>query len=160
MDAASQNWGTTMALLGRQLIIHHAPVALAQSADAPGGTKTGDINLDNILKLIPADVVAIYVAAKGLQVAPIAGLAWPALLFWLCLLVCVVLRIMATRPANGGGVNWILVGVTALAFFVWAHAVSDVGPGPVIAQFYGAAAGVIATLLGLVAPKLVPAEPG
>lgn len=32
-------------------------------------------------------------------------------------------------------------------------------PGPIIADFYGSIAGVIAMLFAVVAPKLVPAEP-
>jgi hypothetical protein len=50
-----------------------------------------------------------------------------------------------------------LIIVTTLAFFVWAHAVNDVGP--VIASFNGSVAGFVAMLLGLFAPLVVPSQP-
>lgn len=143
-----------MALL--DLTIRRAPVALADDAGG-GGPKNGDISLSNILKLIPGDVVAIYLATKGLTVAPILGVTWPTLLFAVCIITAIGLRWSAASTA-AGGFNWQLLLVTAVAFFFWAHAVSETGP--VIAELKGSAAGAVAALLGLFAPKFVPAEPG
>jgi hypothetical protein len=145
-----------MRFLGNGLVIHHTPVAQAQNAGEGGGTPTGDINLSNILKLIPGDIVAVYLAGKGLVHSDVAGMPWPNFLFWLCLLACLVLRYFLTKRAPGG-VNWILIAVTILAFFIWAHAVNDVGP--VIASFNGSAAGIVAMLYGLIAPVAVPSQP-
>jgi hypothetical protein len=146
-----------MNFLGNGLVIHHTPVALAQDAGPGGGTPTGDINLSNILKLVPGDIVAVYLAGKGIVHSDVASIAWPTLLFWLCLLACVLLRFLVTKRAPGG-VNWVLIIVTSVAFFVWAHAVNDVGP--VIAGFNGSVAGIVAMLLGLFAPVAVPSQPG
>lgn len=147
-----------MDFFGSGLVLRRPRVATFQDAEgggAPPPRKTADINLSNILKLIPADVVAIYLAGKGLKDV-ILGIEWPVFLFWLCVLVCVVLRFLATRAAPGG-VNILLIVVTVVAFFVWAHAVNDVGP--VIASFHGSAAGFVAMLIGLFAPAVVPAQP-
>ncbi len=145
-----------MGFLGNGLVIHYTPVALAQGA-GEGGTPTGDINLSNILKLIPGDIVAVYLAGKGIVHANVAGMTWPTLLFWLCLIGCAILRYFLTKRAPGG-VNWLLIIVTTLAFFIWAHAVNDVGP--VIVSFNGSVAGIAAMLFGVVAPVVVPSQPG
>jgi hypothetical protein len=144
--------GSFLKRAGSGLVLSRKPApATAQDAGAGGGgSKTGDINLSNILKLIPGDVVAIYLAGKG---APID----PALLFWLCLAVCFVLRCVLTRQAEGN-VNWMFAIVTSAAFFVWAHAVNE-SAGPVFADFKGSAAGIVAMLVGLFAPLVVPAKP-
>ena len=138
-----------MALFGKQLTISGQGVAVFQSAGNGGGGQVtnrgqGTINLDNILKLIPGDVISLYMTGIGLSFGgaalgaqagaapvPIAfGLTWPTLCFAICLVACLVLRIVASTPDpfRLSEVNWGLVIVTGLAFFIWAHAVSDRGP--------------------------------
>jgi hypothetical protein len=143
-----------MAFLGDGLVIRYKPGA---AAAVPGKTQTGDFNLSNILKLIPGEVVAVYLASKGAFDGVYWGQKWPFWLCWICLIVCFLLRYVATMKSPGG-VNWPLILVTTAAFFIWAHAVSDTA-GPVIAGFYGAAAGTLATVFGALAPKVVPAQP-
>jgi hypothetical protein len=146
--------------LSHGLVLHRKQQpAKAEDAGTSGGggPKTGDINLSNILKLIPGDVVAIYLAGKGAPIDPIGNVAWPVLLFWLCLIACFGLRCFLTRQASGS-VNWMFAIVTTIAFFVWAHAVNE-DAGPVIATFKGSGAGIVAMLLGLFAPVVVPAKP-
>jgi hypothetical protein len=127
---------------------------------APSGAKNGEITLTNIVKLIPGDVVAIYLAAKGAQpdATIVLGMKWPMFLAILCTLVCLLLRYLATRTRPEGA-NWALVVVTGLAFVIWAHALYPTAPGPIFGSFYGSIAGIVAMLFGIVAPKLVPAEP-
>lgn len=134
-----------------------APATATPSAPAAKG---GDINLANIVKLIPGDVIAIYLAAKGavLDTTTVMGMKWPMFLALLCTLVCCLLRFLATR-SRPEGANWWLVGVTGVAFLIWAHALYPSAPGPIISDFFGSIAGIVAMLFGLVAPKLVPAEP-
>lgn len=156
-----------MPLFGRQLAVTYRPLVRPEIArtEAVGTTeraetKRGDFSLDNILRLVPSDVVAIYLVAKGLQLSPVGTIPWTGFAFWTCLAVCVLLRVFASKPGEGfslAGTNWTLVAVTTVAFFVWAHAVSDIGP--VFASFGGAAAGFVAALFGVIAPKLVPAVP-
>ena len=157
-----------MDILGNGLVIYRRqqPVVAAKvgvpgapqppAGGGPPGPQTGDINLSNIVKLIPGDMVAIYLAGRGLTVADIAGRSWVFWLVCLCLIACFVLRFFLTRRATGR-VNWMLVIVTTIAFFVWAHAVSDVGP--IIKEFAGSPAGVVAMIIGALAPVVVPAEP-
>ena len=136
-------------------------VETTQSELAPGlTTKTGDISLTNIVKMIPGDVVAIYLTARGAvpETQTVLGLRWPFFLTVACLVVCFVLRYFATR-AGSSGPNWPLILVTCIAFFIWAHAIYPKGPGPIFPDLYGSVAGVIAMLLGIVAPKFVPAVP-
>jgi hypothetical protein len=150
-----------MGFLGNGLVIR-PPSAAGALAPAPGGAApsgTGEINLSNILKLIPADIVAVYLAGKAV-VAPenlYWGFHWPFWFCLLCMLACLILRYAATKSAPGG-VNWLLILVSIVAFFIWAHAVSET-QGPVIPGFYGGIAGVVAMLFGIVAPVIVPAQP-
>jgi hypothetical protein len=150
---------------------------------APGSSnaaRTGTINLDSILKLIPGDVISLYIAGSGLAAVTVANGAaagntaapaasdatqlpanWVQIVFWLCFLVCAVVRIVATRPVGETGlslkgVNWSLLVATLVAFFIWAHAVSAVGP--IIPWLHGAVAAFIAMVFGVVAPLFVKAE--
>jgi len=156
-----------MALFGRQLAVSgpQAPQNIgAGGAAAPSG---GEINLDNILKLIPGEVVPLYITGIGLNVTSVYGVGWPPhvfwfgwrpIVFWLCFATCGILRGVASKPVGAvgwfTGVNWRLVLVSLLAFFLWAHAVST--PAPVVDLLPTAAWGFFAMILGVFAPLLVP----
>ena len=164
-----------MAIMGRQLGVaappqaaadHQTAVATFQSAGGSGpepSPPNGAINLDNILALIPGEVVPIYIAGGGIQVEPIHNVTWTVVVFWICFFLCAVLRGQASKPpgANGifSGVNWRLVLVSLVAFFVWAHAVSATGHGPLVTSLPSAAWGFIAMVLGVLAPLAVPSAP-
>jgi hypothetical protein len=160
-----------MALFGRRLTVHAAGLAQLQNAGdsgggGGGGSPKGDFDLNNILKLIPADIVAAYLTAKDLgralpgDSAPFIQRHWLQIDFWTCLVVCAAFRIVMTAPDGPinwrTGVNWSLVLTTVVAFFIWAHAVGS--EAPVIPGFSGSFAGFFAVLLGLFAPRLVKAE--
>lgn len=170
-----------MAILGKRLTIAPRQIGRLQSTNPGAGNAapTGTINLDSILKLIPGDVVSLYIAGSGLAAVALsntsakvdnavpaaAGTALPAnwvqIVFWLCFLVCALLRIVATRPQGETGislkgVNWSLLVATLIAFFIWTHAVSAIGP--IIPWFHGAVAGFIAMVFGIVAPLFVRAD--
>jgi hypothetical protein len=153
-----------MAIRGMQLRVSAEPAparaaALAEDASAATPGKTGEINLDNILKLIPGEVVPLYLTGIGLAVPAIIGISWRAIVFWLCLLTCCGLRIIASRPVGTPGIlrgaNLALVIVSLIAFFLWSHAVST--PGPIITGLPPYAWGFFAAIFGLFAPRLVPA---
>jgi hypothetical protein len=153
-----------MAIFGKQLTITPRRVGTLQAA-TPGGpdqAPTGAPTLDNVLKLIPGEVVPLFIAGRGIAV-DLPPAQWTAVIFWTCLALCVVLRIAASKPVGApllspAGVNWPLVGVTGLAFFIWAHAVSDTGP--VVAAFHGPLAGFFAMVFGILAPVLVRPSQG
>jgi len=159
-----------VAILGRELGVSASPQALAkfhtmraaQPDAAPPPPPSGAINLDNILTLIPGEVVPLYIAGSGIAVAGLDRIpgGWRAIVFWVCLLVCGVLRFVASKPADArglfAGVNGRLVAASLLAFFLWAHAVSE--QGPLITALPAAAWGFFAMVLGVLAPLFVPAS--
>jgi hypothetical protein len=154
--------GRRMAFFGSGLVVRRKVFANLNNAAGgapPAAVGTGDVNLSNILKLVPGDIVAIYLTGQGLYEAKtkVMGVEWPLLLCILCLIVCILLRVLVTAKAPGG-INWLLVAVSALAFFIWAHAVAATS-GPVVPGFNGSFAGLVAMLFGIIAPKLVPAQP-
>jgi hypothetical protein len=155
----------SMSLFGSQLTL--AGRAELQNAGPDGAGLAGNAratpSLENILKLIPADIVALFIAGSGLSALQTTNLPanWPQIVFWVCMVICLLVRIVATRPETETGlslkgVNWSLVVVTVVAFFVWAHAVSAVGP--IISWLYGAIAGFFAMALGIIGPLFVRPE--
>jgi len=151
-----------MAILGRQLRVSATPAAIAtfESAGPGAPPPKGAINLDNILTLIPGEVVPLYIAGSGLTIPPVLGLEWQVLVFWICFAVSAILRFVASKPANAQGfftgVNGPLVVVSLIAFFLWAHAVS--AHGPLVTSLPPAAWGFFAMVVGVLAPLFVPAR--
>ncbi len=154
-----------MAILDRQLGVTASQQAVAkfQSAGGAQGGATrpnGAINLDNVLTLIPGEVVPLYIAGSGIVVSPVFGIEWRAIVFWICFVACGILRFVASKPANAQGIfegaNGRLVGVSLIAFFLWAHAVS--AQGPLVTSLPAAAWGFFAMVLGVLAPLFVPAK--
>lgn len=151
-----------MALFGKQLTVS-APTSVVKAAvtSVAGGARQpppkGEINLDNILKLIPGEVVPIFITGVGIAVPAVHH--WRGIVFWVCFFLCGWLRATASKPAAAtrlfSGVNWRLVFVSLVAFFLWAHAVST--PAPVLALLPAPAWGFFAMIFGVFAPTLVPA---
>jgi hypothetical protein len=135
----------------------------AQREATGGGAKQpakGDNYLSALLKLVPAEIVTVYLATKDTASAHNGLTTW----FLLCLFTCIVFRAYSNLPDKQGAsikeVQWRAVGVSAVAFFLWAFATAEQGKPP-IADLHlepwlaGAAAG----LFGLLAPVLVAADP-
>ncbi|HVY14297.1 MAG TPA: hypothetical protein VHB27_03655 [Rhodopila sp.] len=171
-----------MALFGKQLTLYSGPPARparvaqfqldtagsAGTAAAKGDQADGKYNFNSVLLLIPGEVVAPYITGSGLPIDTIGGYSWKAVVFYVCLLTCILLRGQASKPAGASGlrgVNVRLVIVSAIAFFLWAHAVSDNGPIIGRSVFVGLPAtmspgciwGFFAVIFGLLAPMFVPA---
>ena len=151
-----------MALFGKQLTVSARAsaggAAISRvSGVAPQPRPKGEINLDNILKLIPGEVVPIFITGVGIGVPAVPQ--WRAIVFWVCFIVCGWLRAVASKPAGPTrlleAVNWRLVFVSLAAFFIWAHAVSI--PAPVLGWFPAPAWGFFAMIFGVLAPTLVTA---
>jgi hypothetical protein len=146
-----------MALLGSQLRISAAQPPSNIRDVEPVPTGRGAINLDNILKLIPGEVVPLYITGSGLVVPTFGDRGWPVVVFAICLVICLFLRAVASRPADGVGLlrgaNLGLVIVSGISFFLWAHAISD--GGPLIWALPQAAWGFLAMAFSVVAPVLV-----
>lgn len=99
-----------------------SPPGVSLTGDAPK-PKAADSYLTTLLKLIPSEIVAGYVAI---------GSTWQAhdrlwLWFWLCFGVCFILRAYASvpkdQPAGIQNVQWPSVAVSCIAFYLWASTV-------------------------------------
>ena len=76
--------------------------------------------LDRLLKLIPAEVVGLYLVGVGaIPAGQNIGLAvWTGF----CFLAVILVRAVATRdPAKNLGPQWVAVMVAAVAFVIWAY---------------------------------------
>ena len=82
---------------------------------APGGGDSGNTYLARLVKLIPGEVIALYLTFKT-QAAAFLGI-WSVI----CLGLVVLVRIIATREP-GKGPQYCAVGVAAGSFFLWVYA--------------------------------------
>ncbi len=71
--------------------------------------------LGRLVKLVPGEVVAVYLGGRAFAEARFAG-EWPLV----CLVLVVVVRAWST--ADRRGPQWISVGVAASSFVLWVHA--------------------------------------
>lgn len=166
-----------MAVFGKQFGLQAPAPTRHATLDDAGGGNTGtqqatraEISLTNILLLIPSDIVTVYIFGKGITRAVVPGDAnappafvdhnWILIAFVTCAIACFLFRLQASKPVGASAswrdANWRLAFWTTVAFVLWAHAVSDVGP--LVPWFAGAYAAFFAGLFGVFAPRLVPAD--
>jgi hypothetical protein len=95
-----------------------APLRL-YAADRSGvvGQPTGPIDpwLTRLVKLVPAEIVAVYLAGRPFAEPRLAG-AWPVV----CLVLTVIVRAFGTRDRRGP--QWVSVAVSAVSFVLWVYA--------------------------------------
>jgi hypothetical protein len=110
---------------------------------ADGGTGSFQDYLDRLIRLIPAEVVGLYLVGVGaIPPGQNTGLSvWTAI----CFLAVIFVRAMATRdPARHLGPQWMAVAVSAIAFAIWAYTMG----GPFLAyHLYVGWIGALAVLL-------------
>jgi apolipoprotein N-acyltransferase len=89
--------------------------------EPPGGTY--DKYLARLIKLIPAEVVALYLVGYGLIPSehPYAALGWTVL----GVLAVVVVRATATRD-EAGRPQWLAVGAAVGSFVIWVYSLGHV----------------------------------
>jgi hypothetical protein len=129
---------------------------------AQGGLPS-DNYLSALLKLIPTEVVSIYMAVRDSAAQHDSAPLW----FILCLVACLVLRTYSNLPLKTGSkiwdVQWRSVAVSVVAFFLWAQAIGSTKPllpmVPLLSldQWLASA---LAALFGILGPLLVPADAG
>jgi hypothetical protein len=135
----------------------------APAADVP--SNRSDTYLTAVLKLIPAEVVTVYMAIRDSATQHGKLTLW----FILCLVTCFIFRSYASLPRNTKSglpdfrdAQWIGVVVAVIAFYLWAYAT---GAGPELPSFLGFLqidswlASALAALLGILAPLIVPGDP-
>jgi hypothetical protein len=121
--------------------------------------------LERLVKLIPAEVVGIYLAGKSLiqstysptpllEADPNRSTQMTYFLVWtiFCLVAIIVVRIWATKdPQQAKGPQWGAVGIATVSFLVWVYSFGD------IFLFYdGVWSGLAAGLLVLAWTFIVP----
>lgn len=105
--------------------------------------------LDRLLKMIPAEVLSLYVVGSGLipPGEPLVLAIWAAV----CLVGVICLRAYGTAdPANSKPVDWIHVMISSVAFVIWVYTLG----GPFIE--YGLHVAYIGSLLVLAWTFFVP----
>jgi hypothetical protein len=96
----------------------NAPLRLyAADRSAVVGQPAGPIDpwLARLVKLVPAEIVAVYLAGRPLAEAHYAGL-WPVA----CLVLTILVRAVGTSDRRGP--QWISVLVSAVSFVLWVYA--------------------------------------
>jgi hypothetical protein len=89
----------------------------APEAAAAAGT-AGPIDgwMDRLMKLVPSEIVAVYLAGRG-YAHRIEGW-WPVI----CLVMLVIVRAWGTKDA-GRGPQWPAVAISGASFVIWVFAV-------------------------------------
>jgi hypothetical protein len=136
------------------------PAATGTAEGAPKQPAKGDNYLSTLLKLIPAEIVTVYLATKDTAADHHGLTTW----FVLCLVTRIIFRTYSNLPDKPGAamkdVQWRAVGVSAIAFFLWAFATAEQGKPPIAGlNLEPWLAGAAAGLFGLLAPALVAADP-
>lgn len=95
-----------------------APLRLNTSARAavvgkPAGP--ADPWLARLVKLVPAEIMAVYLAGRPLAQEHYAGM-WPLL----CLALLVIVRAWGTSDRRGP--QWLSVAISAVSFVLWVYA--------------------------------------
>ena len=95
----------------------NAPLRLFAADHRASGEPAGPIDpwLTRLVKLVPAEIVAVYLAGRPLSQEHYAGL-WPVA----CLVLTIVVRAFGTSDSSGP--QWLSVGVSAVSFVLWVYA--------------------------------------
>jgi len=104
--------------------------ALSKRDDDPGSY------LDRLLKLIPTEVIAVYLVGIGIlnqSNAPNGAYVGWAIF---CLICVVVVRTIGTKPPNGR-MDVVAVVIACISFVIWVYSMSD-GPFSKYDHFYQA----------------------
>jgi hypothetical protein len=89
------------------------PSAVAADGSAPA--PPGDEWLTRLVKLVPAEVIAVYLA--GIELAK----TWPGIWTLVCLLLVILVRTVGTKQSNKP-IQWIAVVVAAISYVIWVYA--------------------------------------
>ena len=95
----------------------NAPLRLFAADRRASGEPAGPVDpwLTRLVKLVPAEIVAVYLAGRPLAQEHYAGV-WPVA----CLVLTIVVRAFGTSDSSGP--QWLSVGVSAVSFVLWVYA--------------------------------------
>lgn len=135
-------------------LVGRADTSPAQEENGPA---QGDNYLSALLKLIPAEVISIYMAIRDSASQHHFLAQW----FVLCLITCIIFRAYSNLPGKADSTWRDIQGrsvlVSAIAFFLWAFAIGSEPPIPQV-HLDPWLASALAALFGLLAPLLVPGD--
>lgn len=120
--------------------------------------KTADDYIQRLLKLIPSEIVGIYLIGRQTAIEQNAN-PWWALI---CLVLVIFFRAWTTAPDVQNqpiykGIQWLAVFASTLSFIIWVHAMGDVVLG---LSFFKEWMASLATLVwGVVAPTIITGDP-
>jgi len=94
---------------------------LAAQAPAPAENQNIQSYMERLIKLIPAEVIAIYLTGKGIAVSSTFLGYWSLI----CLLLIIIVRIWGTRDTSNPTkkIQWPAVVISAISFVIWVYAV-------------------------------------
>jgi hypothetical protein len=140
-------------------------IAAAAGAGAATPTTGGDTYLTAVLKLVPAEIITLYMAVRDSASAHQSLRLW----FIICAVACLILRGYASLPksAKGHTLNfkdpqWIGVVISVVAFYLWAYATGAGPEWPSLLKYLQPEqwlASAMAGILGILAPLVVPGDP-
>ena len=95
----------------------NAPLRLVAADRSAVGVPAGPIDpwLTRLVKLVPAEIVAVYLAGRPFAEARFAGV-WPVA----CLVLTIIVRAWGTSDRRGP--QWLSVAVSAVSFVLWVYA--------------------------------------
>jgi hypothetical protein len=102
------------------LRINRPTAGAAPAAAGPGGAlpPNGDPWLTRLVKLVPSEVLAVYLAGKEL------AKSWLGIWAFICLILVIVARAFTTK-GDAKPVQWASVAVSSASFVIWVYAVGD-----------------------------------
>jgi hypothetical protein len=108
---------------------------------------------ESLVKLFPAEGVGLTTLAVGLG----ADKVWLSIILTILISGAVfVLRMFATKPANGGKSDWIAVVIATISYFLYAisvHAFGDFGNPGTLSTVMGVIVGIWTLLVPLFPTK-------
>lgn len=106
-----------------------APFRIRSSQGIKPATEATNIQsyMDKLIKLIPAEVIAIYLTGKGFFDPNLSNdLKIIGIWSWVCLLLVIIIRIWGTRDISNPTkkIQWPAVVISAISFLIWVYAVT------------------------------------
>jgi hypothetical protein len=122
---------------------------------ARAGAEAGsyDTYISKLVKLIPAEVVAVYLTGLGLIPTPLPAnqmIILPAWVF-ICLVFVFIVRTHVTKDANNKP-DWKIVGFSAIAFLIWSYSMG--GPWAAYNLYIPYLGGLLVLVWTFIAPYL------
>ena len=81
-----------------------------------GPTEPGDMYMERLVKLVPSEVIGVFLAGKGYAES------WIGIWAVICLALVLVSRIWGTYQ-QGKPIQWIGVAVSFVSFAIWIYAI-------------------------------------